>query len=181
MAAAQSRAAPSAGHPALCTPLLAPWLEGLMCRFTLSSHPEGHYARGLNTQDTTGLSRGHSWLQASCEEFPRTEGSRLPPVERHSPPVPSQASRVTVSWNAWSDPVGSSSPPRERTPGCLGACLRSPRAASALILSPPARGVRGCSEGLPAALFSWPFCLGKSVPGQSPPLSWASQQLKIPP
>lgn len=121
---------------------------------------------------------GCSWLQASCEEFPRSEGSRLPPVERHSPPVPSQASRVTMSWKAWPDPVGPLSPPWERTSGHLGPRLRSHPASSIMLLSPPARGVQGCSEGPPAALFSWPFYLGESVLEQSPPLSWASQQLQ---
>ena len=125
-AAPQSHVAPSAGYSALCTSLLAPWPIIALVTFSIVLTPEGHYAKGLNTQETIGLSRGRSWLQASCEEFPRTEGSRFPPMERHSPPVSSQTSRVTMSWNAWSDPVGSLSPPQERTPGCLGAHLRPP-------------------------------------------------------
>ena len=77
--------------------LLAPWLAKAQAPFPLSSHPEGHFAKGLNTQETISLTWGYSWFQASYGEFLRPEGTPTTARGETWSPVPNGGPGIQVT------------------------------------------------------------------------------------
>lgn len=163
------------------TSLLALWLLRAQATFPLSSHPEGHYAKVSNTQETTGLSWGHSWFQASCGEFPRREriptsaqGETWPPLC----PAWGHASWVTMSWDALARPCEALESSQEKEVGAPGGPPKIPTSllhhapVPSCPVSPGLLQNSAISEGPPAALASRPFC-PQAKPFTQPDLSTA--------
>lgn len=102
-------------------------------------------------------------------------------------PAWGHASWVTMSWDALARPCEALESSQEKE---VGAPRGPPKIPTSLLhhapvpscpVSPGLLQNSAISEGPPAALASWPFCLGNSVLKQSPSLSQTSQQLKTSP